>query len=47
MSGILLILGSGVLLVVAYVFYGAYLSRRLDIDPSRQTPAHQEQDGVD
>ena len=47
MSGILLILGSGVLLVAAYVFYGAYLSRRLGIDPSRQTPAHEQQDGVD
>jgi carbon starvation protein len=47
MSGILLIFGSGVLLVAAYVFYGAYLSRRLGIDPDRRTPAHQEQDGVD
>ena len=47
MSGILLICGSGVLLVLAYVFYGAHLSRRLGIDPSRSTPAHEQQDGVD
>lgn len=47
MSGICLILGSAVLLVLAYVFYGAYLSRRLGIDPARETPAHRERDGVD
>jgi carbon starvation protein len=47
MSGILLISGSAILLVVAYVFYGSYLARRLGIDPTRKTPAHQEEDGVD
>jgi carbon starvation protein len=47
MSGIVLILGSGALLLLAYVFYGAYLARRLGIDPDRKTPAHQQRDGVD
>jgi carbon starvation protein len=47
MSGIALLLGSGALLLLAYLFYGAYLSRRLGIDPKRQTPAHQQWDGVD
>jgi carbon starvation protein len=47
MSGVYLISGSGLLLALAYVLYGAYLARRLGIDPTRRTPAHQEQDGVD
>lgn len=47
MSGIHLLVGSTAALVLAYVFYGAYLSRKLGIDPARTTPAHQERDGVD
>ena len=47
MSGIHFLLASSVFLVLAYVFYGAYLSRKLGIDPARKTPAHLERDGVD
>ncbi len=47
MSGIYFLLASSVFLVLAYVFYGAYISRKLGIDPGRKTPAHLERDGVD
>lgn len=35
------------LLVAGYFFYGKIVARRLDVDPSRQTPAYTKQDGVD
>lgn len=47
MSGILLITVCGLLLLLAYFTYGAYLCKRLGIDPARETPAHGLQDGVD
>ncbi len=34
--------------ILAYRFYGRFLSRRIfSIDPSRRTPAHEFEDGVD
>lgn len=35
------------LLTLAYRIYGRYVSRRLGLDPSRPTPAHEIHDGVD
>lgn len=35
------------LLVAGYFFYGKTVARRLDVDPSCQTPAYAKQDGVD
>ena len=35
------------LLVAGYFFYGKIVARRLDVDPSCQTPAYAKQDGVD
>ena len=34
-------------LASGYIFYGRYLSRRLEIEPDRATPAHTMTDGVD
>jgi carbon starvation protein len=36
-----------VILAIGYRFYGAYLSRRLELDDSRPTPAVEMNDGVD
>ena len=35
------------LLVAGYLIYGKVVARRLDVDPSRPTPAYTLQDGVD
>jgi carbon starvation protein len=43
----LLALGFLGLLASAYAFYGGFVARRLGLDDSRRTPAHEEQDGVD
>ena len=34
-------------LVAGYLIYGKIVSRKLDVDPSRQTPAYAQQDGID
>ena len=34
-------------LVAGYLVYGKIVSRKLDVDPSRQTPAYAQQDGID
>jgi carbon starvation protein len=47
MSSIILIVVAVVCFVAAYIFYGRFLSKRLGIDPSRQTPAHSMGDKVD
>jgi len=47
MNILLPVLGGGVLLLMAYRFYGAYLSRLLGIDPERPTPACELNDGRD
>lgn len=35
------------ILVAGYFIYGKIVSRRLGVDPSRQTPAYAQQDGID
>ena len=47
MSAILLILLAIVIFVAAYMTYGRYLAKSWGIDPSRKTPAHELEDGVD
>lgn len=47
MSGIVILLISIVALVLGYIFYGGWLAKKWGIDPSRKTPAHELEDGVD
>lgn len=47
MNALVLILISIVLFIVAYVTYGAWLAKEWGIDPSRKTPAHEINDGID
>lgn len=47
MSGILLIVLSIIIFVVAYLTYGRWLAKKWGIDPSIKTPAHELADGVD
>ena len=47
MSGILILILSGVCLTAAYLFYGRYLAKKWGIDPHRKTPAHEFNDGMD
>ncbi len=48
MNSLIVALLSAVGFILAYRLYGRFLSRKIfDIDPSRVTPAHQFEDGVD
>jgi len=46
-SALLLVVLAIVIFVVAYLTYGRYLAKTWGIDPSRKTPAHELEDGVD
>ena len=47
MNSVVLILLAIVIFVVAYLTYGRYLAKTWGLDPSRKTPAHELEDGVD
>ena len=47
MNGALLLIVSIAILILGYALYGRWLAKKWDIDPSRETPAHTECDGVD
>jgi len=47
MNSLFLILIAAVVFLIAYATYGAYLAKKWGIDPSRKTPAHTVNDGVD
>ena len=47
MNAALLLIVSALILVAGYVFYGGWLAKQWGIDPSRKTPAHQHEDGMD
>lgn len=47
MSGIAILGVSIVIFIVAYLTYGSWLAKKWGVDPSRPTPAHTEEDGVD
>ncbi|MGM0489097.1 MAG: carbon starvation CstA family protein [Planctomycetota bacterium] len=47
MNGATLLIAGAVLFALAYVFYGGFLQRLFGVDPTRETPAHTKQDGID
>ena len=47
MNAALLLIVSALILVAGYVFYGGWLAKQWGIDPSRKTPAHEFEDGMD
>jgi len=47
MNSLLVVLISIVCFLIAYVTYGAWLAKQWGIDPTRKTPAHTKNDGVD
>lgn len=47
MNGILVLVIGIAILVIAYVTYGKWLADQWGVDPSKETPAHTEEDGVD
>ena len=47
MSATILLLFALICFIIAYIFYGRFVARRLGIDPTRKTPAHTMRDNVD
>lgn len=47
MNTFTLLIGSAIILAVAYVLYGGYLAKKWGVDDSRKTPAHTKYDSVD
>ncbi|MGV8146435.1 MAG: carbon starvation protein A [Alkaliphilus sp.] len=47
MSALFVILFSIIIFLIAYVTYGSWLAKKWGVDPSRKTPAHELEDGVD
>ena len=47
MTALIIILAAIALLVIGYVTYGNWLCKQWGIDPTRKTPAHELEDGVD
>lgn len=47
MNGVLVLIAGIAILVIAYLTYGKWLAKQWGIDPSRETPSHTEEDGVD
>ena len=47
MNGTVLLLGSIIIIAVAYRVYGGFLNRLFDVSNSRKTPAHLLNDGID
>ena len=45
-AAVILVIGI-VILALGYVFYGGWPSKQWGIDPSRTTPAHELEDGMD
>ncbi len=45
-AAIVLIISIG-LLLAGYICYGGWLAKQWGIDPSRKTPAHEMEDGID
>lgn len=47
MNGVAVLIIGIAILVLAYMTYGKWLAKQWGIDPSRKTPSHTEEDGVD
>lgn len=47
MNGVVVLVVGIAILIIAYLTYGRWLAKQWGIDPSRETPSHTEEDGVD
>ncbi len=47
MNGVLVLIAGIAILIIAYLTYGKWLAKQWGIDPSRETPSHTEEDGID
>ncbi|MCD7855204.1 MAG: carbon starvation protein A [Clostridiales bacterium] len=47
MNSVVLLVAGLIILVLGYLFYGRWLAKTWGVDPSRETPAHTKQDGMD
>lgn len=47
MNAALILIVSAVILVIGYIAYGGWLAKQWGIDPSKVTPSHEMEDGVD
>ena len=47
MNSLALMIGSIIIFIIAYATYGAWLAKKWGVDPTRKTPAHEINDGVD
>ena len=47
MTALLIVIAAIVILFIGYVTYGSWLAKQWGIDPSKKTPAHTKEDGVD
>jgi len=47
MGGVMLMLVTFVLFILAYIFYGGWLAKQWGLNPQGKTPAHEFYDGVD
>ena len=47
MNAAVLLIISIAILLIGYIFYGRWLSKKWGVDPNKATPAHTTEDGVD
>ncbi|MCF6459570.1 carbon starvation CstA family protein [Clostridium sp. Cult3] len=47
MNSLWLMIGSIIIFIIAYATYGSWLAKKWGVDPTRKTPAHEINDGVD
>lgn len=47
MNAMILLLVAIAVVVCGYIFYGSWLAKQWGVDPSRPTPAHEMEDGID
>jgi len=47
MNSLWLMLGSIIIFIIAYATYGSWLAKKWGVDPTRKTPAHEINDGID
>ena len=47
MNSLVLLLIAAAILFISYVTYGSWLAKQWGVDPTKETPAHTEQDGID
>lgn len=47
MNGVMILVFSILCFFIAYVTYGSWLAKQWDVDPSRKTPSHEFNDGID